>query len=150
MTNPQPDTEPADSTAEGVVAANVRAIRTHLGISQAELAKRATDAGHPLGEMPVWGIENGKRRINVNDLHVLAGALGVTVQHLLAPGAADEVGAGVQEYEITFVGGVRETVLAFRREVLEGWMNFYFGGEVVYSAAVAHVLGVRPVKEAVS
>jgi transcriptional regulator with XRE-family HTH domain len=150
MTNPQADAEPADSTPEGAVAANIRTLRTRLGISQAELSKRVTESGSRLGEMPIWGIENGKRRINVDDLYVLADALGVTVQHLLAPGGATEIGAGAQQYEITFAGGVTETVLAFRREVSEGWMNFYFGGELVYSAAVAHVLGIRLAKGAAS
>lgn len=147
MTDPQTDVEPADLTPEGIVAANIRALRTHLGISQAELSKRVSDAGCRLGEMPIWGIENGKRRIQVDDVYVLADALGVTAYHLLAPGGAEEIGAGAQQFEITFVGGVTETVLAFRREVVDGWMNFYYGGELVYSAAVAHVLGIRPKKE---
>lgn len=147
-TPPAPTTEPA--TPEAIVAANVRAIRAYLGISQAELSRRVSESGPKLGEMPVWGIENGRRRINVDDLYALADALGVTVQHLLAPGAAAEVGAGVQRYEITFQGGVTETVLAFRREVADGWMNFYFGGELVYSAAVGQMLGVRLAKGAAS
>jgi transcriptional regulator with XRE-family HTH domain len=150
MADPQADAGTADLTPESVVAANVRAFRIHLGLSQAELSKRVSDAGCRLGEMPIWGIENGKRRIQVDDVYVLADALGVTVQHLLAPGAAEEVGTGACQYEITFVGGVTETVLAFRREVSDGWMNFYFGGELVYSAAVAHVLGIRLAKEAAS
>jgi transcriptional regulator with XRE-family HTH domain len=127
---------------EPVVAANVQALRKSLGLSQTELGTRAG-----FGEMAVGNIENGKRRVNVDDLYALARALGVTVPQLLAPDAAVDAEASAQQYAITFEAGVTEVVAAHRREVADGWMDFFLDGQLIYSAAVGRVLGVRISRE---
>lgn len=137
---PPATTEPA--TPEAIVAANVRAIRAHLGISQAELSKRVSESGTRLGEMPVWGIENGRRRINVDDLYALAAALGTKPERLLAPGA--ELGPASRQYEVRIDGGITELVTADDAEADErGLLHFYLRGERVFLTSVARVLSVR-------
>ncbi|MFE3031602.1 helix-turn-helix domain-containing protein [Streptomyces canus] len=135
----------ADSTSattadpEAVVAANVRRLREALGLSQTELSRRAR-----LGtrDMAVWGIENGKRRINIADLHVLADALGVTAELLLTPGA--DLAPQVRQYEARIDGGITETVAADAVEADDyGLLHFFLRGERVFLTSVARVLCVR-------
>jgi transcriptional regulator with XRE-family HTH domain len=124
---------------EQVVAANVRRLREAVGITQVELAKRATIG---TSEMGVWGIENGKRRINVADLYSLAAALGVTPERLLSPDA--ELAPHARQYEVRIDGGVTETVTADDAEADErGLLHFYLRGERVFLTSVARVLYVR-------
>jgi transcriptional regulator with XRE-family HTH domain len=130
---------------EAIVAANVRRFREAAGWSQAELAKRATAAGHDLGEMPVWGLENGRRRIRVEDLFTLAAAFGTTPQHLLTPDADP---ANTVAHQIRFEGDASEHVVADRIEWSDAWAWFYADGELVYSASAARVLGIRTTREA--
>lgn len=135
--------EPAvPDTPEAVVAANVRRLREALGITQNDLAERATKAGHSLGPMAMWTLENGKRRIRVDDLYGLAEALGVTPQQLLSPDV-DPAATG-RLYEVLLDGGTSEHVTASRVEPDEhGWLNFYLHDERVFFAAAARVLCVR-------
>lgn len=124
---------------EAVVAANVRQLREGVGISQAELAARATAAGHDLGEMAVWGIENNRRRIRVEDLYALGGVLGVDAADLLRPDAG---AAPAKVCEVAFDGSL-ERVEADAVEWDETWVRFLLRGEVVYFASAAQVRGVR-------
>ena len=126
------------TSREAIVAANVRRLRETAGYSQAELAARTTTAGHSLGEMAVWGIENGKRRINVDDLTAFGAALGVTPTSLLSPDA----GPGVL-FVVAFHGGGSVDVTADEYDVVEGWIRFQMQGRLVYLASTRHVLGIR-------
>lgn len=143
MADPHPATEP---TPEAVIAANVRHRRKRLGISQTELGDRATKAGCPLGDMAVWSIENGKRRVNVDDLFALAEGLETTPRQLLSERPEDMVSE--QTYEVRLDGGIAELITADRVETdARGWLNFFVEGERIFFAPAVRVLYVR-VREA--
>lgn len=142
MTESQVVAAPTGATAEATASANVRRLRKSLGLSQTALAERVTEAGAPLGDMAIWGIENGKRRINVDDLYALAEALQATPRELLSP--QPESFSGSQVYEVRFDGGTAERIAADRVETDEhGWLNFYEAEQRVFFASVARVLCVR-------
>ena len=82
-------------TAE-TVAANVKQLRTHRGLTQADLSERLTDIGRPIPVASIGKLETGLRKIEVDDLVVLAIALDVSPLTLLLPGsrrATDPVAA---------------------------------------------------------
>lgn len=126
------------TSREAIVGANVRRLRDAAGISQAELASLITKSGHDFGEMAVWSIENGRRRVRIDDLFTLGHALGVEATSLLRPGA----GSGAL-FEIVFQGAVTEQVTADEYEIDDQWIRFQRQGRPVYLAAVGRVLGVR-------
>lgn len=123
---------------EAVVAANVRQLREAAGMTQAEVAARATAAGHDIGEMAVWGIENNRRRIRVEALHALGSALGVNPASLLSPDA----GPGVL-FIVAFVGGGFVQVRADEYDFIEGWIRFQMQGQLVHLAPARNVLNIR-------
>lgn len=49
--------------------------RADLGLTKAELARRATDLGRPMSHDVVTKIENADRHVDVDDLSALLGAL---------------------------------------------------------------------------
>ncbi|MFG3170546.1 helix-turn-helix domain-containing protein [Streptomyces sp. NPDC048200] len=129
----------AATSREAVVAANVRRLREAAGLSQRELADRTTaSSGRRIGEMPIWGLEAGKRRIRIDDLDVLGEALGVPALSLLQPGAQSP-----ELYEVLLDGGLVETIRADDAEWDDVWVRFSLGGLPVFSATVARVVGVR-------
>ena len=65
-----------------LVRARLRALRTERGLSQEEVAERAGMAASTLSRL-----ESGARRLALDHLAPLAGALGVEVGDLLAPAA---------------------------------------------------------------
>lgn len=85
-----PNLEPDD-----VVGSRVREVRKSDGLSAEQLAKRCADAGQPqLSETAIYLIEGGgrgkagtrpRRRVTVEELFVLAYALGVSPMSLLLP-----------------------------------------------------------------
>jgi transcriptional regulator with XRE-family HTH domain len=132
---------------EGPVAANVKRLRETAGLTQAELAEQVAKAGYNLGEMAIWSIENGKRRIRVDDVFVLATVLGSTPQQLLDPEAPS--GGVARLYTVVLEGGVKEEVMADRADADEdGWFNFHLGGERVFAAVASRILGIRIDREA--
>ena len=72
------------------VAANIAALRKHKKLSQCEVAKRAELAGRNLPASAISKIEKLDRRLDIDDLIVLALALGVSPAELLAPLPGDE------------------------------------------------------------
>jgi transcriptional regulator with XRE-family HTH domain len=62
------------------LAENVRVLRSHLGISQEELADRCG-----LHRTYVGAIERAERNVTLSTLEVFSKALGVPVPHLLTP-----------------------------------------------------------------
>lgn len=83
------------------VRANIRRLRERLGLSQSQLA-RLTTAARPLAPTAINEIENGARRVDVDDLMALAGALGVNPNALLMP---DRVGDD-HDAELSGIGTV--------------------------------------------
>jgi transcriptional regulator with XRE-family HTH domain len=72
------------------VGPNVRRARERLGIDLAALAKRLTDAGWPIAKSALSRLENGQRRVDVDDLMALAVVLHVSPLELLL-GADDQL-----------------------------------------------------------
>jgi transcriptional regulator with XRE-family HTH domain len=91
------------------VRANVRRLRERLGLSQAQLARQTSGTSRPLASTAINEIENGARRVDVDDLVSLAVALGVNPNALLMP---DRVG---DEFDIEVSGaGVVNSSRAWR------------------------------------
>ncbi|MEU8688848.1 helix-turn-helix transcriptional regulator [Streptomyces sp. NPDC048665] len=67
------------------VAANVRRLRAQRGLTTQQLAERLVDLGRPIIANAITKIEQGRRRVDVDDLMALAIALGVTPNTLLLP-----------------------------------------------------------------
>ena len=65
------------------VSHNIRAVRERRRMSQARLAARLTELGHPLLSTAVAKIEAGDRRVDADDLAVIADALNVPPSRLL-------------------------------------------------------------------
>ncbi|GAA4481805.1 helix-turn-helix transcriptional regulator [Microbacterium panaciterrae] len=75
------------------LAGKVREIREEKGLGYAELSRRA---GGRLADLAFRRIENGQRRVDVDDLFVLGQALGVPPVDLLGFGVATEVSVDPQ------------------------------------------------------
>lgn len=81
------------------VRANVRRLRDQMELSYAELSRRLEARGHPLAVLALRRIEDGERRVTVDDLSALAVVFGVTPNALLRPPdsrAGDGIATGVQ------------------------------------------------------
>jgi transcriptional regulator with XRE-family HTH domain len=76
--------EMANRSTDALVRARIRALRLERGLSQNEVAERAGMATSTLSRL-----ESGDRRLALDHLTPLAGALGVGVGDLLAPATAD-------------------------------------------------------------
>ena len=74
-----------------VLAANVRAARGLLNLSQQHLAERMSALGHTWSRPTVSQIERGERAVSVDELFGLSHALGVHIPLLLSPPQAPEV-----------------------------------------------------------
>ena len=74
----------ANQSTDAVVRARIRALRLERGLSQNEVAERAGMATSTLSRL-----ESGDRRLALDHLTPLAGALGVSVGDLLEPATAD-------------------------------------------------------------
>jgi transcriptional regulator with XRE-family HTH domain len=79
------------------VAANVKASRGRRGMSVRDLSRRLTELGRPILPSGITKIEQGARRVDVDDLNALAAALGVSPTRLLLHGSEDEA-----EFEAEF------------------------------------------------
>lgn len=78
------------------VAANVRELRKARGLDLKDLSARLRDLGVSISLNALSRVENGKRRVDVDDLVALAVALDVSPIRLLLPAEADG-----QEVELT-------------------------------------------------
>jgi transcriptional regulator with XRE-family HTH domain len=83
----------SDGPTHQRVAENVRMLRQRRGLGQAELSKRLATLGTPLGVSALSKIENGTRRVTVDDLVALAIALDVSPNRLLLTEDVDPVPA---------------------------------------------------------
>ncbi len=71
------------------VRANVRRLREARSFGYAELARRLKATGRGIPELGLRRIEEGERRVDVDDLMALAAALEVSPSALLMPSTAD-------------------------------------------------------------
>lgn len=83
------------------VASNLRAVRLARGLRQDELAKRLADLGRPMQTSAISKMEDGKRRVDVDDLLALAVALNVAPARLyLADGGMDDLVPLAPQYAV--------------------------------------------------
>lgn len=137
--------------SERVVAANVKRLREAHGISQVRLAELMVETGHVMGGMPVWALENGRRRINVDDLFGFAEVFDVTPGSLLLPDGGEPVDQAVTpgtKYEVTITGGVIRSVTADSVDIDDALLTFHLRGERVFFAPRVAVLCVAAPPEA--
>jgi transcriptional regulator with XRE-family HTH domain len=77
---------------------NVRQLRTARGLSYAGLSAKLSELDRPIAVLGLRRIENGKRRVDADDLVALALALNVTPPALLLPRS---VAAGDEQVALT-------------------------------------------------
>jgi transcriptional regulator with XRE-family HTH domain len=83
------------------VAANLRAARRAIGMDLRTLAARVKEAGRAMSAAALSKIENGDRRVDVDDLAVFAYVLGTTPAALLTPPPDTGAPTGVPEATFT-------------------------------------------------
>ena len=83
------------------VAANLRRARQSIGVDLRELSARIKETGRTVSPSALSKIENGDRRVDVDDLTVFAYALETTPAALLTPAEDAAAPAGVPEGEFT-------------------------------------------------
>lgn len=71
------------------VARNVKRLREAANLTYTEVSKALADIDRPMSPLAVRRIEEGERRVDVDDLLGLAVVLGVTPISLLYPGAKE-------------------------------------------------------------
>lgn len=71
------------------VRKNIRRIRDALGVSAPELSSRLETVGRPIPPLGISRIENGSRRVDVDDLVAISVVLGVSPSTLLMPARSD-------------------------------------------------------------
>ncbi len=92
---------PAGHTNE-LVAANLRKVRQSTGVDLRELSARIKATGRVISASALSKIENGERRVDVDDLTVFAYALETTPAALLTPASEEaRAPAGVPESQYT-------------------------------------------------
>lgn len=96
-----------------LVRRRIKETRQHQRLSLAELSTRLTRAGHPILMSGLSKIENGGRRVDVDDLVAVAAALGVPPGVLLSPADAESDPATVS----------RMDELDARLKALEAWAS---------------------------
>lgn len=93
------------------VRENIRRIRDGQGMSQSELSKKLGQLGRPIPPLGIHRIENGDRRVDVDDLASFAVALGVSPAGLLMPGEFPN-GARIDAVDPVSVTGYEKPVMA--------------------------------------
>jgi transcriptional regulator with XRE-family HTH domain len=82
--------EPDHGPTARAVAANVNSLRTRQNLTYTQVANRLRDEGHwALTPVAIRRIEDGERRVTVDDLTALAAALRVSPATLLMPATAE-------------------------------------------------------------
>ncbi|WP_298229627.1 helix-turn-helix transcriptional regulator [Gryllotalpicola sp.] len=79
------------------VAANLRRTRQGIGLDVRSLSARIKAAGRAISPSAISKIENGDRRVDVDDLAVLAFALSTTPADLLTPPEGADAPTGLPE-----------------------------------------------------
>lgn len=120
---------PAGNTNQHV-AANMRAARQAIGMDLRTFAEQVKDAGRAMSASALSKIENGDRRVDVDDLIVFAYVLRTTPAALLAPPDGGPAPTGVpdgrhsvEELRIWVHGRVKLTTEDLLRYWKEEWFN---------------------------
>ncbi len=78
-------TDDGTTDTAAAVAANLKAVRRRRGLTVRQLSDRLKELGAPILPSGITKIEQGDRRVDVNDLMALAAALNVSPARLLLP-----------------------------------------------------------------
>ncbi|WP_455353800.1 helix-turn-helix domain-containing protein [Streptomyces sp. SYSU K217416] len=92
-----------DEAPEGVLlkgednaARRIKAERENRGWSTTTLSGRLNEAGYEMNPSAVWRIENGKRRINLDEAIGFAEVFGVSLSNLVGPPALAAAGRAME------------------------------------------------------
>ncbi|MFD4373336.1 helix-turn-helix domain-containing protein [Streptomyces sp. NPDC058486] len=92
-----------DEAPEGVLlkgednaAKRIKAEREQRGWSTTTLSDRLNEAGYEMNPSAVWRIENGKRRINLDEAIGFAEVFGVSLSNLVGPPALAAAGRAME------------------------------------------------------
>lgn len=92
MTNPEPTEPESGDTIRPAVGAQIKLIRTRLGLTQEDVAKRmGRYLGTPWHRQQVGIVESGQRALQIVDLMALAAVLDVPLTDILSPLLSCEV-----------------------------------------------------------
>lgn len=94
--------EPKVGKTGELFAENVTYFRKREGLTMRELAQRLTDSGRPMSHTVISQIENKQRRVDIDELALLADALRVSIGALLTPRSEspeDEIGSTPNEHD---------------------------------------------------
>lgn len=81
-----PDEEqPVVLLGEENIAVRIKLERDALGWSTNTVSDRMNEAGYEMNPSAVWRIENGKRRVNVNEAIGFAELFGISLNNLVGP-----------------------------------------------------------------
>ncbi|WP_308405801.1 helix-turn-helix domain-containing protein [Streptomyces tardus] len=72
-------------SGEGNVAVRIKVEREARGWSTTTLSERLNEAGYEMNPSAVWRIENGKRRINLDEAIGFAEVFGLSLRNLVGP-----------------------------------------------------------------
>ncbi|MFF9013439.1 helix-turn-helix domain-containing protein [Streptomyces sp. NPDC014870] len=97
------DDDGEDTSPEGVLlkgednaAKRIKAERENRGWSTTTLSDRLNEAGYEMNPSAVWRIENGKRRINLDEAIGFAEVFGVSLSNLVGPPALAAAGRAME------------------------------------------------------
>ncbi|WP_327375428.1 helix-turn-helix domain-containing protein [Streptomyces sp. NBC_01216] len=92
-----------DEAPEGVLlqgednaAQRIKAEREKRGWSTTTLSDRVNEAGYEMNPSAVWRIENGKRRINLDEAIGFASVFGVSLSNFVGPPALAAAGRAME------------------------------------------------------
>lgn len=100
-------------------AANLRARRDEIGMSQEELAREMTERGFGFHQATVYKIETGARRVRLAEADALADALGTNVGRLTWPPEQNRHAAAVEQSADRLLYAYNEIGAATRRLLAE-------------------------------
>ncbi|MGH3601091.1 MAG: helix-turn-helix domain-containing protein [Pseudonocardiaceae bacterium] len=80
----------ADEENSGSIGERVRRYREAVGLSQEDLAKAMTDAGHRWHQASVFKVEAGTRSVKIEEAVSLATTFGVSLGELVGVGGVDD------------------------------------------------------------
>lgn len=89
MERPTPSTSVTLGPTGDTVRDNIRRIRQSRRWTLRDLAEKLADNGHPIAQSALSKIENGTRKVDVDDLMALSATLGVSPLTLLLANPAD-------------------------------------------------------------
>lgn len=126
---------PLDATGEAV-RRNIRRIRDERGISAPELSQRLDLLGRPIPPLGISRIENGQRRVDVDDLVAIAVALRVSPPTLLMPARKSD-GSVVEARDLVPIAGWQKPITA---SLVWDWLSGDRPLIGTTSSDVAHIL----------